>query len=110
MALDSVVTAPAHTDTTLNTEITTAGGGLIRKLATYAYTAAVGSGGTNTFTLSGTFTGNGSDSYPVTVYNVGVFNTKTGSTGRMMFKTALSASATLSASGDALTITSTITV
>lgn len=110
MALGATNTAPGNTQTTLAGEITTAGGGLIRKLATYAYTAAVGSGGTNPYTLTGTFTGNGSDSYPVTAFNVGLFNTKTGATGRMMFNTALSASATLSASGDAVTVTSTITV
>lgn len=110
MALDSVNTAPGHTDTTLNTEIVTSGGGLVRALTTYAYTAASGTSGSNTYTLSKTFTANGTDSLPITVYNVGIFNTKTSSTGRMMFKTALSASATLSASGDAVTVTSTITV
>lgn len=109
MALDSSATAPANADTALNTEITTAGGGLIRALATYAYTAAVGSSGANTYTLSKTFTANGSDSLPVTVNKIGVFNTRTSSTGRMMFKTALTA-ATLSAIGDSVTITSTITV
>lgn len=110
MALDSSATAPANADTTLNTEITTAGGGLIRALATYAYTAAAGSSGANTYTLSKTFTANGSDSLAVTINKIGVFNTKTSSTGRMMFKTALSAPATLSAIGDAVTVTSTITV
>ena len=113
MALDSTSGAPANADTTLNAEITTSGGGLIRKLATYAYTAAAGSSGSNTFTLAATFTVNSADvtaGLPKTVYNVGIFNTPTSATGRMMFKTVLSASATLSALSDQVTCTSTITV
>lgn len=103
MALTANSTAPAATDTTLTGEITTSGGGLVRKLATYAHTA-----GTNTYTLTGTFTANGSDSLPVTVAKIGTFNSIT--SGQMLHETLLSATATLSASGDALTITQTVSM
>jgi hypothetical protein len=56
-------------DTTLTGEIATAGGGLVRAQATYAHTA-----GTNTSTLTKTFTANASDALPVTVAKIGVFN------------------------------------
>lgn len=102
MALTANATAPSATDTTLTAEIATAGGGLVRKLATYAHTA-----GANSYTLTTTFTANGSDSLPVTVAKIGVFNSLTG--GAMMFETLLSATATLTASGDPVTVTETIT-
>jgi hypothetical protein len=49
----------------------TASGGLIRKLATYAHSAS--SAGSATITLTKTWTANGSDSLPVTVSQVGIF-------------------------------------
>lgn len=102
-ALTTNATAPAATDTTLATEITTAGGGLIRKSSTYAHT-----GGANSYTLTTTFTVNGSDTgLPVTIAKIGVFNSLT--SGTMVFETLLSATATLSAVGDALTTTHTVT-
>lgn len=70
IALTANSTAPAAGDTTLASEITTAGGGLVRKLATYAHTA-----GASSYTL---------------------------------FETLVSPTATLSASGDQLTITQTV--
>lgn len=103
IALTANSTAPSASDTTLTGEITTAGGGLVRAQATYAHT-----NGQATATLSKTFTANGSDSLPVTVAKIGIFNAS--SSGTMTNETLLSATATLSASGDTLTVTDTITV
>jgi hypothetical protein len=102
IALTASTTAPAATDTTLTGEITTTGGGLIRAQATYAHTA-----GTNTTTLTKTFTANGSDALPVTVAQIGVFNASTA--GTLAYHTALNATATLTTSGDNVTVTETIT-
>lgn len=102
LALTASTTAPASTDTTLAGEITTAGGGLVRAQATYAHTA-----GTNTSTLVKTFTANGSDTLPVTIAQIGVFNAS--SAGTLGYHTALSATATLNVSGDNVTVTETIT-
>lgn len=103
MALTANVTAPAAGDTTLTGEIATASGGLIRQAAVYAHTA-----GTNTYTLTGTFTANGNDTLPVTIGKMGVFDAA--STGNMVFETLISPTATLSASGDVLTVTQTVTM
>jgi hypothetical protein len=102
MALTANATAPAAGDTTLTGEITTAGGGLVRAQATYAHTT-----GTNTTTLTHTFTANGSDSLPVTIAKIGIFNAS--SSGTMGYETLLNSTATLSVSGDNVTITETIT-
>jgi hypothetical protein len=102
MALTASVVAPATGDTTLTGEITTAGGGLLRAQATYAHT-----GGTNTSTLTKTFTANGSDALPVVIAQIGVFNATT--VGTIAYHTALSSTATLSVSGDNVTVTETIT-
>src|SRR6266540_3717758 len=104
MALTTNAGAPAAGDTVLTGEITTAGGGLIRKLATYAHI-----GGAASYTLTATFTANGSDTLPATnIHKIGCFNSLTG--GTMAFETALNADATLTASGDALTVTETVTL
>jgi len=103
IALTANSTTPATSDTTLTGEITTAGGGLIRALGTYAHTA-----GTSTYTITKTFTVNGSDSLPVTVAKVGLLTAS--SSGTLVFSTLLSPTATLSASGDTLTITQTVTL
>lgn len=102
LALTANATAPAAGDTTLTAEIVTAGGGLLRAIGTYAHTA-----GTSTYTITKTFTANGSDSLPVTVAKVGLLTAS--SSGTLVFETALSPTATLSASGDTLTITQTVT-
>lgn len=102
MALTASATAPAATDTTLTGEITTAGGGLVRAQATYAHTT-----GTNTTTLTKTFTANGSDTLPVTLAQIGVLNAS--SSGTLGYHTALNATATLNVSGDNLTVTETVT-
>ena len=103
IALTANSGAPAAGDTTLTGEITTASGGLVRAQATPAH-----SNGTSTYTLTKTFTANGSDVLPVTIAKIGVFNAS--SSGTMMFETLLGTTATLSASGDQLTVTDTITL
>jgi hypothetical protein len=109
LANNATATAPAATDTSLTGEITTASGGLIRNLATYAHTAA--SGGAGTTTLTKTWTANGSDSLPVTVSQIGVFQGVVVAASRMFFKTTLSpTTATLSASGDQIQVTETVTL
>lgn len=102
LANNATATAPAAGDTVLTGEITTAGGGLIRAQATYAHTA-----GTNTSTLTKTFTANGTDSLPVTVSQMGIFNAVTA--GTISYKTALNSNATLNISGDNVTVTETVT-
>ena len=96
--------APASGDTTLTGEITTASGGLIRKIAPLAHSA-----GTNTQTLTPVFTANGSDSLPVTIHKIGVSQSLL-SGANQLFQTALNADATLTASGDQLTVTETVTM
>ncbi len=103
LALTANSTSPAAGDTALTAEIATAGGGLLRKQATYAHTT-----GASTYTLTATFTANGSDSLPVTVAKVGVFNASSG--GAMPWSSLLSPSALFSAAGDSSTITETITL
>lgn len=106
MALTTNSSAPSASDTTLASEITTSGGGLIRKLATYAHTT-----GATTYSLAATFTVNGSDTgLPVTIAKIGIFNTLVGATGRMQFETLLGTTAVLSAIGDNVTCTDTITI
>jgi hypothetical protein len=103
MAITANNTAAGASDTTLTGEITTAGGGLIRKLATYAHTAAAA-----TYTLTGVFTANVSDTLPVTIAKMATFQSMVA--GRMLHETLVSPTATLSASGDALTLTQTVTM
>ena len=108
MALSANTTALASpsTNTSLPGEITTSGGGLVRQICPWAHTASAA-----TTTLTPVFTANGSDSLPVTVGSVGVFNSMVvaDNTSTMYFNTLLSTTATLSANGDSLTVTSTIT-
>lgn len=103
IALTANSTAPSAASTTLTGEITTGGGGLVRAQATYAHT-----GGATTSTLTKTFTANGSDSLPVTIAKIGVFNAS--SSGTLGYETLLSATATLSASGDNVAVTETVTI
>lgn len=102
MALSANTTAVSAASTTLPGEIVTGGGGLIRAQATFAHT-----NGTNTSTLTKTFTANGSDSLPVTLHKIGVLNAS--SSGTLFYETNLNADATLTTSGDSTTITSTVT-
>jgi hypothetical protein len=108
VALTANSSSPASpsTATSLTGEITTASGGLVRKIGVYAHTASAA-----TWTLTPVFTANGSDSLPVTIAKMGVFTSMVVSdtTSTMMVETLLSATATLSTSGDQLTLTWTAT-
>jgi hypothetical protein len=92
----------ASGDTTLAGEITTAGGALVRGAMTYAHTS-----GTNTSTLTKTWAANGTDALPVTIASWANFNAA--SVGTIGEEDPLSATATLSVSGDSLTVTFTLT-
>lgn len=105
MALTANNSAAVATDTALTGEITTAGGGLIRKLAAWAHTV-----GASSYTMAATFTANGSDSLPVTVAKAGMFNSIKATTGIMQFETLLNATASFALSGDQSTITQTVTM
>jgi hypothetical protein len=103
VAITANTTAPAVGDTTLTGEITTAGGGLVRAVGAYAHTTSAAS-----YTITTTFTANGSDSLPVTIGKRAHFDAA--STGNMVFETLVSPTATLSASGDSLTLTDTVSL
>jgi hypothetical protein len=98
IALTASTTTIVNSSTALAGEIATGGGGLVRKQVTYAHTA-----GTNTSTLTGTFTANGSDVLPVVVAQIGVFNASSSVT--MGYNTSLSSTSTLTVSGDSTTVT-----
>jgi hypothetical protein len=102
MAVSANTTTPSAASTTLPGEITTAGGGLLRAQGTYAHTT-----GQATATISKTFTANGSDSLPVVLAKVGILNAA--SSGTLVYETLLNATSTLTVSGDATTITETVT-
>lgn len=105
IALTATATPPSDGDTALTGEITTASGGLIRQLGTYGHTPAG-----STTTLTKTFTANGSDSLPVTVAQMGVLQGVVAAASRLIFRTLLSASATLNAVSDQVQITHTTTL
>lgn len=96
---------PVHGDTSLSGEQTT--NGLSRQAATFAHTFSASSTN-NTYTLTSTWTYTGSS--PVTLTGIGTFDSATSSTGVMFHETALSSSATVSANGDQLTVTQTVTL
>lgn len=100
MAL-SATSGENATHTSLAGEITTASGGLIRAAATYAHTT-----GAATYTLTKTFTANGSDSLPVTVKQCALFTAS--SSGVMAFEKIIT-DTLFAASGDAATVTYTVT-
>lgn len=106
-AADQVLTNDGSTVS----ELWFSGGGLRRRLASWAHT-----NGTATYTVSNTFTANGSDTLPQTIAKIGLFQhfvnaaVTTSNSGILLFQTLLSATATLSASGDAVAITDTVTV
>lgn len=104
----SATAVGAATATSLAGEITTAGGGLIRKISPYANTSTTSP---VTWTLTPVFTANGTDSLPVTVATIATFVSMVvaDTTNSMLASTSLSSSATLSASGDQLTVTDTWT-
>lgn len=96
---------PASGDTTLSAEITTAGGGLVRKLSTVAHSV-----GTGTATLTAVFTANGTDSLPAVTTGVGITGSMVAAKGPLLYEDAFGASATIAASGDNVTVVDTITL
>lgn len=102
-ALTANSTAPAAGDTVLTGEIVTGGGGLVRVAATYSHTA-----GQSTYLLQKTISANGSDSLPVTINKLGVFDAA--SSGNMVFETVVTPAVTYNASGDSGTFSETVTV
>lgn len=102
MAVSANAAAESAANTTLPGEITTAGGGLVRKQATYAHTV-----GTATTTLTATFTANGTDALPVTLAKDGIFNAA--SAGTFGYEKLLNATATITVAGDNAAITHTMT-
>lgn len=104
VALTANTEAPKATSTTLTGEITTSGGGLLRKQVTYGFTLATG-----VATLTGTFTANSSDSLPVEVAKFGVFN-KVTSGGTLGIETKLSSTVPFKVEGDNMTLTETLTI
>lgn len=100
VALTANTTAPAAGDTTLTGEIVTAG--LTRQAGTYAHTT-----GAANYTITTTFTAQAGD-VPVIVGKRGIFDQIAG--GLLVFATLVTPTATLSAAGDTLTITDTISL
>lgn len=106
MALTNTVSfTPVHGDTTLSGEQST--NGLGRLYGTFAHTFSASSTN-NTYTLTGTWTYSGSTA--VTLTGIGVFDAFAASSGTMLFETALNSPATVNASGDALTVSQTVTM
>jgi hypothetical protein len=103
MGISANASAVASGDTTLPGEITTAGGGLVRKIASLAHTA-----GASTGTIAATYTANGTDSLPVTIAKIGI-GPSIGASANQLFQTLLNATATLNLSGDQVTATDTVT-
>lgn len=108
VGLTSTNITPAHGDTSMSGEITTASSGLLRKIAPYAQTSGVAS---RSITLTPVYTATSSDTFPTTVYAIGVFVSMVVSSTPlcMKFETSLNASATINAIGDQITVTETIT-
>lgn len=104
VALTANATTPTTggADTTLPAEITTAGSGFLRKVPVWGYTA-----GTNSYTLTGTWTATGSDSFPQTVAKIGVLNAQNG--GVLLFEPLLNAVFTANTTGDNVQIVETVT-
>jgi len=107
MAISTDTATVLATDSTLTSEITAASSGCLRKLATYAHTTTVAS-----YSLAATFTYTGTDQTfgARTIGKMGIFNTLSGATGRPQFLTLISPTATLTATGDALTVTETVSM
>ena len=106
MGLTATATVAVDGDTALTGELNAAGAaGLNRQLATYAHSAA----GTTT-TLIKTFTAAAPDTLPVTIAQIGIFQGVVLAASRMIFRTVLNATATLSAIGDACQVTETVTL
>lgn len=90
---------------TLTSEINAGGGGLNRKIGPIGHTAAAA-----TWTNTPVFTANGSDALPKTVAKAALCVSNVGAGGGLVYMTAVSPTATISASGDQLTLTWTFTM
>jgi hypothetical protein len=96
---------PVVTDTTLLNEISTAGSGMLRKPGTYAHTTSAAN-----YTMSNTWTYTATDTGTTRSFDtIALFNTVTPVTGIMQFQTTMNAPASLSITGDAVTVTQTVT-
>lgn len=108
MGISANTSSPSGSDTSLTGELTNASSGLKPVAGTYAHT-----NGTTTATQSATFTANSYDAsnsiVPVTIGSM-CLRTASGGGGTMRVREVLSSTATLSASGDALTVTYTLTL
>lgn len=106
MGISATSTAPSASDTTLSGELTNASSGLKSAQITYSHT-----NGTGAFVGQVTFTANSYDQsnsiVPVTIAQICIRNASGGG-GTMGIRELLSSTATLSASGDALTVTYTL--
>lgn len=103
MGIGTSAGSVAAADTALANEQST--NGLVRSPTTYAHTYSTTVTNTTT-TLSNTYTYTGTGA--VTLANIGIFDAKSG--GVPMFTTAMNATATVTASGDTVTVTETVTV
>lgn len=104
IALSTNATAPSATDTALAGELNNAGGGLNRARSTYSHTLGAAS-----YSLTNTFTANGSDPGSSTVQKIGVFNSTVPVTGILIFESAVTSPPTL-VSGDTIAITETVNI
>lgn len=102
IALSNDTTTPAAGDTTCPSELTSYGIGLVRTLGTYSHTA-----GTNTHTITATFTYSPTIAHSVTISKVCMFDASSG--GNLFAESLLSPTAIVSASGDQVTIAWTFT-
>lgn len=98
MATSTSAAAEVATNTTLPGEIVTAGSGFLRAQATWAHTV-----GTNTTTLTKTFTATGTDASPTAVSKIGILNAA--AAGTLGYEKNLAAAATTNTAGDNVAIT-----
>jgi hypothetical protein len=106
MGLTATATAAVDGDTALTGELNAAGAaGLNRQLATYAHTAAA-----TTTTLTKTFTAAAADTLPVTVAQIGIFQGVVARGEPDGLPHGAERDATLSAIGDQLQVTETVTL
>lgn len=95
---------PVASDTTLLSEGTTAGSGMLRKAATYAHTTSATS-----YTMAATYTYTSTDNGTTRAYDtIAMFDTLTPASGIMQFQTTMNFTASLSITGDAVTVTQTV--
>lgn len=106
IGLTATATTAVDGDTALTGELNAAGAaGLNRQLATVAHTAAA-----TTTTLTKTFTTAAADTVPVTIAQMAAFQGVVLAASRMVFRTVLNATATMSTIGDQLQVVDTVTL